>query len=185
MQDLVARCPGVEVLSSARPGGHPAVRLCARPFRLPRPAVAAGHRRTGDDADARLRRAAEGRRVHPRLPGRETAAASQCRSPKFCRATAATWPIVGWRSMSGKFRDFLREHGETPEEQELIAAKLMGRWRSGAPLVLAPGQGRSGARGRSAAQQRLQLQGDGPARLCGAARLAHPAHEPARHGART
>ena len=38
----------------------------------------------------------------------------------------------------GKFRDFLRQHGETPEEQELIAAKLMGRWRSGAPLVLAP-----------------------------------------------
>jgi Dyp-type peroxidase family len=38
----------------------------------------------------------------------------------------------------GAFRDFLREHGETPEQQELIAAKLMGRWRSGAPLVLAP-----------------------------------------------
>src|SRR5262249_2855146 len=38
----------------------------------------------------------------------------------------------------GAFRDFLRQHGETPEEQELIAAKLMGRWRSGAPLVLAP-----------------------------------------------
>jgi deferrochelatase/peroxidase EfeB len=36
----------------------------------------------------------------------------------------------------GAFRDFLREHGETPEQQELIAAKLMGRWRSGAPLVL-------------------------------------------------
>jgi Dyp-type peroxidase family len=38
----------------------------------------------------------------------------------------------------GKFRAFLREHGKTLEEQELIAAKLMGRWRSGAPLVLAP-----------------------------------------------
>jgi Dyp-type peroxidase family len=38
----------------------------------------------------------------------------------------------------GAFREFLRQHGETPEEQELIAAKLMGRWRSGAPLVLAP-----------------------------------------------
>ena len=38
----------------------------------------------------------------------------------------------------GRFRDFLRQNGETPEEQELIAAKLMGRWRSGAPLVLAP-----------------------------------------------
>ena len=31
----------------------------------------------------------------------------------------------------GAFRDFLRQHGETPEEQELVAAKLMGRWRSG------------------------------------------------------
>jgi deferrochelatase/peroxidase EfeB len=36
------------------------------------------------------------------------------------------------------FRDFLRKNGETPEQQELVAAKLMGRWRSGAPLVLAP-----------------------------------------------
>ena len=38
----------------------------------------------------------------------------------------------------GAFRDFLRANGQTPEEQELLAAKLMGRWRSGAPLVLAP-----------------------------------------------
>lgn len=38
----------------------------------------------------------------------------------------------------GRFRDFLREHGETHDDQELLAAKLMGRWRSGAPLVLAP-----------------------------------------------
>lgn len=38
----------------------------------------------------------------------------------------------------GRFRDFLRANGKTEEEQELIAAKLMGRWRSGAPLVLAP-----------------------------------------------
>ena len=38
----------------------------------------------------------------------------------------------------GAFRDFLREQGQTREEQELVAAKLMGRWRSGAPLVLTP-----------------------------------------------
>ena len=38
----------------------------------------------------------------------------------------------------GAFRDFLQKHGNTLEEQELVAAKLMGRWRSGAPLVLAP-----------------------------------------------
>ena len=38
----------------------------------------------------------------------------------------------------GAFRDFLRQHAQTLDEQELLAAKLMGRWRSGAPLVLAP-----------------------------------------------
>jgi Dyp-type peroxidase family len=39
----------------------------------------------------------------------------------------------------GAFRGFLQQHGgHTVEGQELIAAKLMGRWRSGAPLVLAP-----------------------------------------------
>jgi Dyp-type peroxidase family len=38
----------------------------------------------------------------------------------------------------GCFRDFLRQNGQTRDEQELIAAKLMGRWRSGAPLVLSP-----------------------------------------------
>jgi len=38
----------------------------------------------------------------------------------------------------GKFRDFLKANGSTREEQEFVAAKLMGRWRSGAPLVLAP-----------------------------------------------
>ena len=36
------------------------------------------------------------------------------------------------------FREFLKQNGESPEDQELVAAKLMGRWRSGAPLVLAP-----------------------------------------------
>src|SRR4051812_3622629 len=38
----------------------------------------------------------------------------------------------------GAFRDFLKQHGKTKDEQELVAAKLMGRWRSGAPLVLSP-----------------------------------------------
>jgi Dyp-type peroxidase family len=39
----------------------------------------------------------------------------------------------------GAFRDFLREQGgPAAEDQELLAAKLMGRWRSGAPLVLTP-----------------------------------------------
>jgi Dyp-type peroxidase family len=38
----------------------------------------------------------------------------------------------------GAFRDFLAQNGRTSDEQEMVAAKLMGRWRSGAPLALAP-----------------------------------------------
>ena len=36
------------------------------------------------------------------------------------------------------FRDYLRENSDTPADEDLLAAKFMGRWRSGAPLVLAP-----------------------------------------------
>ena len=49
--------------------------------------------------------------------------------------------FVGFRkyqSRVGAFNRFLRANGKTEEEQELIAAKLVGRWRSGAPLTLAP-----------------------------------------------
>jgi Dyp-type peroxidase family len=48
---------------------------------------------------------------------------------------------VGFRkyqSRVGAFNRFLRANGSTEEEQELVAAKLVGRWRSGAPLTLAP-----------------------------------------------
>jgi Dyp-type peroxidase family len=38
------------------------------------------------------------------------------------------------------FNRFLAEHAQTEEERELLAAKLVGRWRSGAPLTLAPKQ---------------------------------------------
>lgn len=36
------------------------------------------------------------------------------------------------------FRDYIRDNADSPDRQELLAAKFMGRWRSGAPLVLAP-----------------------------------------------
>ncbi|PJN38611.1 peroxidase [Streptomyces sp. CB02959] len=36
------------------------------------------------------------------------------------------------------FRRYLRDNASSPEEEELLAAKMVGRWRSGAPLVLAP-----------------------------------------------
>ena len=43
-----------------------------------------------------------------------------------------------YQSRVGAFNRFLRANGNTEEERELLAAKLVGRWRSGAPLVLAP-----------------------------------------------
>jgi Dyp-type peroxidase family len=43
-----------------------------------------------------------------------------------------------YQSRVGAFNRFLRANGNTEEERELVAAKLVGRWRSGAPLTLAP-----------------------------------------------
>jgi Dyp-type peroxidase family len=36
------------------------------------------------------------------------------------------------------FRQYLNANASSPEEEELLAAKMVGRWRSGAPLMLAP-----------------------------------------------
>lgn len=50
--------------------------------------------------------------------------------------------FLGYRKIRehvGAFRDFLKANGNSIEEQELVAAKIMGRWRkTGAPLVLCP-----------------------------------------------
>jgi deferrochelatase/peroxidase EfeB len=43
-----------------------------------------------------------------------------------------------YQSRVGAFNRFLHANGNTEEERELLAAKLVGRWRSGAPLTLAP-----------------------------------------------
>ncbi|MEU8269946.1 Dyp-type peroxidase [Sphaerisporangium sp. NPDC049002] len=36
------------------------------------------------------------------------------------------------------FRRYLKDNSTSPEDEELLAAKIMGRWRSGAPLALSP-----------------------------------------------
>ena len=59
--------------------------------------------------------------------------------------------------MSAIFVTFCRSTATTAEGQELIAAKLMGRWRSGAPLVLAPDEDDPELGARSQSEQRLQL----------------------------
>jgi deferrochelatase/peroxidase EfeB len=45
-----------------------------------------------------------------------------------------------YQSLVATFNRFLRDHAATDAERELLAAKLVGRWRSGAPLTLAPTQ---------------------------------------------
>jgi Dyp-type peroxidase family len=37
-----------------------------------------------------------------------------------------------------EFRQYLQEQASGPDQEELLAAKMMGRWRSGAPLALCP-----------------------------------------------
>ena len=43
-----------------------------------------------------------------------------------------------YESRVGAFNDFLRTHAEGEHEEDLLGAKMFGRWRSGAPLPLAP-----------------------------------------------
>src|SRR5882672_3892166 len=43
-----------------------------------------------------------------------------------------------YQTRVGAFNRFLRVNSQTDGERELLAAKLVGRWRSGAPLTLAP-----------------------------------------------
>ena len=48
---------------------------------------------------------------------------------------------VAFRKLHQKvaeFRTYLRDAASGPEDEDLLAAKMMGRWRSGAPLALCP-----------------------------------------------
>ena len=68
-----------------------------------------------------------------------------------------------YQSRLGTFNRFLRAHAKTDEESELLAAKLVGRWRSGAPLTLAPTKDTiTGAFMRSSRMSRTYLGEHGP-----------------------
>jgi deferrochelatase/peroxidase EfeB len=135
--DLVARLPGVEVLSVLDVGAIPPFDYAHEHFgyrdRLSEPVIEGTGAVPTPGSGAPLKAGEfilgypDEDDVIPALPQPETLS---------CNGT-----FMAYRRLEehvGRFRDFLRENGETPEEQELIAAKLMGRWRSGAPLVLAP-----------------------------------------------
>ena len=94
----------------------------------------------GDGTESRspARVAPSSRRVLPRLRRRERIVRRRCPKPEILTRNGSYLAYFRLEEHVSVFRDFLRRHGRTQEEQELLAAKLMGRWRSGAPLVLAP-----------------------------------------------
>jgi Dyp-type peroxidase family len=59
------------------------------------------------------------------------------------------------------FRRYLHENAPDPSEQELLAAKFVGRWPSGAPLALAPDKD-DPELGEDAARNNAFLYGDDP-----------------------
>lgn len=134
---LVARCEGVEVLSSLDMEASPPFDYAHDHFgyrdRLSQPFIE-GAGETPTPGSGGLLKAGEfvlgyvdESGLMPELPKPE--------------ALTRNGSFIAYRRLEehvGKFRDFLKRNGDTPEEQEMIAAKLMGRWRSGAPLVLAP-----------------------------------------------
>ena len=60
--------------------------------------------------------------------------------PQELRQNGTFMAFRKFRMDVAAFRRYLRAQASSPEEEELLAAKMVGRWRSGAPLVLAPDQ---------------------------------------------
>ena len=89
--------------------------------------------------------------------------------------------FVGFRKYQtrvGAFNRFLRANGTTEEERELLAAKLVGRWRSGAPLTLAP-EVDNPALGADPHRNNDFNYSNDPRGPAGALRMPYSAHEPA------
>jgi Dyp-type peroxidase family len=134
---LIAGCPGVEVISvldlqAIPPFGYAHDHFGYRD-RLSEPAI------EGNDIEPTPGTG------EPLKPGEfilgyrdEYGATADSPQPEILARNGSFMAYRRLEEHVGKFREFIRQHGETPEEQELVAAKLMGRWRSGAPLVLAP-----------------------------------------------
>jgi Dyp-type peroxidase family len=136
-QELLRRCEGVEVLSSLDLEATPPFDYAHDHFgyrdRMSQPVIEGSGEEPTPGSGAALK------------PGEfilgypdENGVVADQPHPEILRCNGSYMAYRRLQEHVGTFRDFLRQHGQTPEEQELVAAKLMGRWRSGAPLVLAP-----------------------------------------------
>jgi Dyp-type peroxidase family len=134
---LIARCDGVEVLSSLDLQAIPPFTHAHDHFgyrdRLTHPVIEGTDEEPAPGSGAPLK-AGEFILGYPD----ENGAPTNLPRPEILSRNGSFMAYRRLEEHVGKFRDFLRANGNTPEEQELVAAKLMGRWRSGAPLVLAP-----------------------------------------------
>lgn len=70
----------------------------------------------------------------------ETGETATSPEPEILRRNGTFVVIRKFHTRVAAFRNYLHEVASSPAEEELIAAKMVGRWRSGAPLVLAPEQ---------------------------------------------
>jgi Dyp-type peroxidase family len=137
-QEYLNKCPGVEILSSVHLEGVPPLDYAHEHF---------GYRdRITSIAIEGIDTEVTPGSLPPSKPGEfflgypdETGVIPLMPQPEILTKNGT---FLGYRKIRehvGRFRDFLKANGKTEEEQEMVAAKLMGRWRkSGAPLVLAP-----------------------------------------------
>ncbi len=136
-EKLLAQCEGVEVLSSLDLEATPPLEYAHDHFgyrdRLS-PLVIEGTGEVPTPGSSAPLKAGEFILGYPDEEG----TVAQLPQPEVLSRNGSYMAYRRMQEHVGRFRDFLRENGDTPEEQELVAAKLMGRWRSGAPLVLAP-----------------------------------------------
>ncbi|MCP2314681.1 Dyp-type peroxidase family [Nocardia amikacinitolerans] len=134
---LVADCAGVRVLSSLDVGAVPPLEYAHDHFgyrdRLSQPVIEGSGEQPTPGSGAPIK-AGEFILGYPDEDGLPV----ELPRPEVLSRNGSYLAYRRLEEHVGRFRDFLAEHAETPEEQELLAAKLMGRWRSGAPLVLAP-----------------------------------------------
>jgi len=136
-EKFLSQCQGVEVLSSLDLEAIPPFDYAHEHFgyrdRLSQPAIEG----TGEEPMPGSGPAIKAGEFVLGYPGEEGPSAEGPK-PEILSRNGSYLAYLMMEEHVGAFRDFLRQHGETQDEQELVAAKLMGRWRSGAPLVLSP-----------------------------------------------
>lgn len=136
-EKFLSQCPGVEELSSLDLEAIPPFDYAHEHFgyrdRLSQPAIEG----TGEEPMPGSGPAIKAGEFFLGYPDEEGPSAVGPK-PEILARNGSYLAYLMMEEHVGAFRDFLCQHGETQDEQELVAAKLMGRWRSGAPLVLTP-----------------------------------------------